>query len=206
MERLGGVHLEEYLARKPAQEERNEFARKIVRAWYRMQYTGRLLYADFHPGNFLFMDDGRLGWIDFGFVLPYDDELWSLMRIMDRAFTTGQREDVIAAIKHWSGLTDDPAEADNLRLSVEFANWEMRPRYNDGPFNFADEAYFRRGIDLLNEMARKRYSKSRSCSLVIARQHMGWLSILYRLQARIDIRAIAEEEVKATGWDRSDYA
>jgi predicted unusual protein kinase regulating ubiquinone biosynthesis (AarF/ABC1/UbiB family) len=206
MERLGGVHLEEYLARNPAQEERNEFARKIVRAWYRMQYTGRLLYADFHPGNFLFMDDGRLGWIDFGFVLPYDDELWSLMRVMDRAFTTGQREDMIAAIKLWSGLTDDPAEADNLRLSVEFEDWEVRSRYHDGPFDFADEAYFRHGIDLFNEMARKRYSKSRSCSLVIVRQHMGWLSILYRLQARIDIRAIAEEEVKATGWDRSDYA
>jgi hypothetical protein len=37
------------------------------------------------------------------------------------------------------------------------------------------------------------------------RQHMGWRSILYRLKARIDIRPIAEEEVKATGWDRSAY-
>ena len=27
-----------------------------------------------------------------------------------------------------------------------------------------------------------------------------------RLKANIDIRAIAEEEVKASGWDRRDYA
>jgi predicted unusual protein kinase regulating ubiquinone biosynthesis (AarF/ABC1/UbiB family) len=207
MERLGGVHLDEYLARNPSQEERDEFARKIVRAWYRMQYAGRLLYADFHPGNFLFMEDGRLGLIDFGFILPLDDELWPVMRHMDRAFTTGRREDVIAAIKEWSGgITDDPADADFLRLAVEFGDWEMRARYHGGPFDFADEADFRRGIDLFSETVRKRYSRSRPCTPVIVRQHMGWRSILYRLKAKIDIRPIAEEEVKATGWDRSDYA
>jgi hypothetical protein len=48
--------------------------------------------------------------------------------------------------------------------------------------------------------------KGRSCNPVIVRQHMGWRSILYRLKANIDIRTIAEAEVKATGWDRSDYA
>ena len=31
-------------------------------------------------------------------------------------------------------------------------------------------------------------------------------SLLYRLQARIDVAPIAEDEVRATGWDRSDYA
>ena len=35
---------------------------------------------------------------------------------------------------------------------------------------------------------------------------VGWRSILYRLEANIDIRQMAEEEVKVTGWDRSDYA
>jgi aarF domain-containing kinase len=206
MERLGGVHLYEFLARNPSQEERNEFARRIIKAWYRMFYAGRILYADFHPGNFLFYDDGRLGVIDFGFMLPFDEELWSVMRNMDRAFTTGRQEDRIAAVKEWSRITDDPADADFLRLAEEFADWEMRARYCGGPFDFGDEADFRRGIDLFSEMLRKRYSKSRPCTPVIVRQHMGWRAILYRLKAKIDIRPITEEEVKATGWDRSDYA
>jgi hypothetical protein len=30
--------------------------------------------------------------------------------------------------------------------------------------------------------------------------------MLYRLRAKIDAGPIAEEEVRATGWDRSDYA
>jgi hypothetical protein len=30
--------------------------------------------------------------------------------------------------------------------------------------------------------------------------------MLYRLKANIAVAAIAEEEVRASGWDRSDYA
>jgi hypothetical protein len=30
--------------------------------------------------------------------------------------------------------------------------------------------------------------------------------VLYQLKAKVDIQRIAEEEVVATGWDRSDYA
>jgi predicted unusual protein kinase regulating ubiquinone biosynthesis (AarF/ABC1/UbiB family) len=206
MERLEGVHLDEFLARRPSQEERNEFARKMLRSWYRMLYAGRLHYADLHPGNFLFMDDGRLGVIDFGFMLPADDELWAWLRDVDRAMTTGRRDDRIAAVKTWSYITDDPADADRLRLNEEYADWAWRSRYWGGPFDFGDEADFRRGIDLFSQMVAKRYNRSRPCTPVFSRIHFGWRALLYRLQAKIDHRPIAEEEIKATGWDRSAYA
>jgi aarF domain-containing kinase len=206
MERLGGVHLDALLARNPSQEVRDEFARKIFRAWYRMMFAGRLFYADFHPGNFLFMEDGRLGVIDFGFVLPVDDDLWSCFRRMDRPLTTGNREDRRAAVKEWSSITDDPSDAEFLRLCDEYCDWNWKPRYCGGPFDFGDETDFRLGVDLLSEMISKRYTRGRSTTLVICRQNFGWRSLMYRLKARIDIRPIAEEEVKATGWDRSDYA
>jgi predicted unusual protein kinase regulating ubiquinone biosynthesis (AarF/ABC1/UbiB family) len=89
MERLEGVHLDQYLASNPPQEQRDEFAHKILRAMYRIAYAGRLLYGDLHPGNFLFLDDGRLGVIDFGFMLPIDDELWTLFQRIERALRTG---------------------------------------------------------------------------------------------------------------------
>lgn len=206
MERLEGVHLDEYLARNPSQEERNEFARKLIRAWYRILFAARISYADFHPGNLLFMEGGRLGLIDFGFVLAHSDDEWALVEKLDRALTTGRREDRLAAVKAWSSITDDPAEADRLRLNEEYADWCWRCRYWGGPFDFGDEAGFRHGIDLFTEMVRKRYSRSRPCTPVVARQNFGVRSILYRLKAKIDIRPIAEEEVKAAGWDRSAFA
>lgn len=206
MDRLGGVHLQEFLARHPSQEERDDFARKIVRAWYRMQYESRVLYADFHPGNFLFMDDGRLGVIDFGFVVACADEDWNLLRKMDRASTTGHREDRIAVIKELNFITDEPADADLLRLNEQFADWCWCWRYRGEPFDFGDEADFRRGIDLFTEIARKRCTRARPHAPAIGRLYFGLRSMLYRLKTKIDVRSIAEEEVKATGWDRSDYA
>jgi predicted unusual protein kinase regulating ubiquinone biosynthesis (AarF/ABC1/UbiB family) len=206
MEHIEGKHLDAFLATNPSQETRNQFAIKMLRAWYRMLYAGRTLYADFHPGNFIFMDDGRLGVIDFGCMLELDDTLWDLFRKMDRPLTTGHPEDRIAVMKEWSWISDDPADADRRRVTDEYTDWSWRARYCGGEFDFGDHADFRRGIDLFIEMVRKRYSRARACTPVIARQHLGWRGMLYQLRAKVDIVPIAEEEVKATGWDRSDYA
>lgn len=206
MERVEGVHLDEFVRRGPTQQERNEAAEKLVRAWYRLMYAGRLLYIDFHPGNFLFLDDGRIGLIDFGMMLPLDDALWSEFRVIDRALTTGRREDRLVAIKRWSDISDEPHDADRLQVSDEFADWVWRPRYPDGVFDFGDEADFRRGVELFNKMVSRRYARGKPSTMVICRSNFGWRSILYRLRAKIDLTPIAEEEVRAAGWNRSDYA
>lgn len=204
MERLEGVHLREFVARNPSQAERNEVARKILLAWYRLMYAGRMFYADLHPGNFLVLDDGRVGVIDFGLIMPLDSEEWDRYRRLDRPMTTGNREERIAFVKEWSDVRDD--ETDRLRLHDVYADWCWRSRYHDGAYDFSDEADFRCGIDLFTEMVRKRYSRSRPNTPTIARCQFGVRSLLYLLKARLDIRELAEQEVKATGWDRSEYA
>ncbi len=203
MERVEGVHLREFIAGNPSQSERNDVALKLVRAWYRLMYAGRMLYIDFHPGNFLVLPDGRVGVLDFGFMVTLEGEEWELMRKIDRPLTTGRREDRIAVLKEWSDIRDD--ETDHLRLADEFAAWQWMSRQRGGEYDFSDEAEFRLGIDLFTEMVRKRYNRARPNTPSIARSQFGWRSILYLLKARIDIRAVAEEEVKVTGWDRRDY-
>jgi predicted unusual protein kinase regulating ubiquinone biosynthesis (AarF/ABC1/UbiB family) len=206
MEYLDGLHIDQFMDRNPTQELRNEVARKVFRAWYRLMYAGRLLYADFHTGNFLVMNDGRLGILDFGFVLPIDDALWDYFRIADRALTTGSRDDRLKAVQAWSWVSQDTSEAERLRLVEEYVDWSWRPRYCGGPFDFSDEADFRHGVDLFAEIVRKRLTRGRPSSPTVCRSQMSWRAILYRLKAQIDVREIAEEEVKAAGWDRSDYA
>ncbi len=206
MEFVEGRHLDEYLACNPSQQERNAVAERLVRAWYRMMYAGRLLYIDFHPGNLLFLNDGRVGLIDFGMMLPLDDELWRLWQIFDRAMTTGRLEDRTANNRLWCEITDEEAETDRMQVINDYADWCWRSRYCGGEYDFGDEDDFRQGVDLFFKMVRRRYSRAKPCTPVMARSQFGWRSILYRLRARIDIAAIAEQEVKATGWDRSAYA
>jgi predicted unusual protein kinase regulating ubiquinone biosynthesis (AarF/ABC1/UbiB family) len=197
MERLEGVHLDKFLEGNPSQEQRNEVARKILRAWFRLYAAGRMFYADFHPGNFLFRSDGSLGLIDFGFMLPLDEELWAQFRKMDRLFMSGRREDVVAAVKEWSWITDDPADRELLRLCTEYGEWCWGAFHCSGEFDFADQADFRRGVALLSQMVSRRCTRARPCTPVISRQQFGCRSILYRLKAKIDVRAISQEELKA---------
>ena len=206
MDYLHGRTLDEFVAANPPQEERNEFGRMILRAWYRMLYAGRLFYADIHPGNFLFLDDGRLGLIDFGLVMELDDELWRQFRNIDRPMTTGNREDRIQAMKEWHGIDDEKRYEEGLRLSEQLSDWFWRCRYCGGEFDFGDEADFRRGVNLMIEIGRKRFTRGYPCQPLIARQTFGIRSILYRLKAKIDVKPIAEEDIALTGWDRSEYA
>jgi predicted unusual protein kinase regulating ubiquinone biosynthesis (AarF/ABC1/UbiB family) len=196
MERIEGIHLDKFLQRKPSQELRNEVARKILRAWYRLYAAGRMFYADFHPGNFLVQEDATLGVIDFGFILPLDSELSATFGKMDQMFLSGRQDEVLAAIKEWSWITDDPADSERLRLCAELANWYWRPFWSAGEYDFSDEADFRRGFTLFSQMVTKRYTRARPCTPVISRQQFSGRSILYRLKAKIDVRAIMEEELR----------
>jgi aarF domain-containing kinase len=206
MDYLPGQTLDQFVARDPSQEERNHVARLILRAWYRMLYAGRLFYADLHPGNFLLLDDGRLGLIDFGFMLELDDEMWDRFREIDRPQTTGRRDERMTAMKKWNSIGDGPAEEERLRLTEQLCDWFWRCRYCGGEFDFSDEADFRRGVDLMVQMGRKRCTRGERYQLVIAKQTFGIRSLLYRLRAKIDVKPLAEADIALTGWDRSDYA
>ena len=109
MDYLKGETIDQFVARNPSQSERNHFARLILRGWYRMLYGARLFYADIHPGNFLLLENGRVGLIDFGFVLELDSDLWEHFRQIDRPQSNGSRADRIAAMKVWHEIGDDPA-------------------------------------------------------------------------------------------------
>ena len=206
MDYLEGKTIDEFMATDPPQELRNEFARKILLAWYRMLYAARLFYADIHPGNFLFLDDGRLGLIDFGFVLELDEGMWEQFRRIDRPQTTGRRDDRITAMKEHNLISDEAADEERLLLIEQLCDWFWKCRYGRGEFDFGDEAEFKRGVDLMVQIGRKRYTRGRPYQLAISRQTFGVRSILYRLKAKLEVKPLAEADIGLTGWDRSDYA
>jgi len=72
---IPGPHLCNFLKTNPSQELRDAFGLKISRAWFRM-YFANASYADPHSGNYVFMNDGRLGLLDFGCIQRFTaDEL-----------------------------------------------------------------------------------------------------------------------------------
>jgi hypothetical protein len=55
-------------------------------------------------------------------------------------------------------------------------------------------------------MARRRHTRGHPSIPMMARYTFARRSMLYRLRANVNVAPIAEEEVRVTGWDRSDYA
>ncbi len=201
MEYLDGVHIHAFLAGNPSQELRDHFGGLIVQAGSRLHYAGRLLYADPHPGNFLFRADGRLGFLDFGCVRPYTDREWECNRLADLAIRGGT-DDEVRAHRATLGLAEDEeVDPEVLARCVEFGRWMWRPYWHEGPFDFSDPGYLREGVEHFAALGRARITSPwLTMNAFIERWYFGVGAMLYRLRARVDMRAIYLRERLATGW------
>ena len=74
-ELLAGVHLEDWLATDPTQEQRNHFGQLIFNVFIESAFKLGRLHADPHPGNYLFLDNGQLAILDFGCVKMFTPAL-----------------------------------------------------------------------------------------------------------------------------------
>ncbi|MGH3725131.1 MAG: ABC1 kinase family protein [Phycisphaerales bacterium] len=68
---MQGRKLSEIIA-NGTEDERNECGRRLVEFTVSSPYRCGILHADTHPGNFMLLDDGRFGVMDFGAVATHE--------------------------------------------------------------------------------------------------------------------------------------
>jgi predicted unusual protein kinase regulating ubiquinone biosynthesis (AarF/ABC1/UbiB family) len=194
MDWIEGIHLPALLASDPSQAERNRWGELILRSVMRLGYKGHLLHSDLHPGNFLFMPDGRLGLIDFGCVRRYSPEEVDFMNEAELAgFKSAE------AIRHAliRGADLTPAQqADPRRMAMltEWYEWLCLPTLTDQPFDFSDPAYIRRGMDLWRQLMLKRYTRTIPLNTWVSKSFIGMRAMLYRLGAKVALGRVMREE------------
>jgi predicted unusual protein kinase regulating ubiquinone biosynthesis (AarF/ABC1/UbiB family) len=151
-------------------------------------------YLDPHPGNLLFMNDGGLGLIDFGCVQRYGPEEREIMLLADRmAFE--DRSLAPEVVWRVCGVSEgDRAFPDYLRLMLESRDWMMEPFNRPGPFDFGDEAHFRRGMESFSRAVSKRTTRSHPMYVYWNRSVFGIKAILFRLRAQVDVQEIIRRE------------
>jgi predicted unusual protein kinase regulating ubiquinone biosynthesis (AarF/ABC1/UbiB family) len=200
MQFLEGRHVQDFLAPGRTQEERDHFGRLIYLAQSRLHYAGKMLYSDPSPGNFLFLPDGRLGFIDFGCVRSYNDAEWNLNRLADLVLQDGPNTPV-RYIRDFAGLAEgEDAPPEHLELLKCWCRWMWRPYWHAGPFDFGDEKYLREGVDLISRFYGERFSLGVPMAVFTTRWYFGTVTMLYRLRARVDVQQIYVNERPATGW------
>jgi len=202
-EYLAGCHLDEYLAGNPTQEDRDHFTNLLTVGTFRIYYRLHWFLADPHPGNFIFMTDGRLGMIDFGCTRAMTDEEWLLICELERA-TLELDEARFNRATAKACLFDGPEEMEPERLEIvrRGVYWNMEPWLKDGRrFDFGDREFFMRGVDSLMEMTRKRYTRGSPLYLWSNRFVFGGRAICYRMKGRCEFRKIHQQE---SAWLRHE--
>lgn len=194
-EYLRGCHLNEFLAANPSQAMRNSFTHLLTLATFRMFYRLHWLPADPHPGNMIFMDDGRLGIIDFGCTLVLSDEEWQLAVDPIEALSEGDQQRLDRVIAR-ACLFDDPRDMkhDHLVSMRHAFHWFMEPLLKEGLFDFSDREFFLRGVDNIIEMTRKRYTRSIPMTIWSTRFALGGRAVCYRLKGSCAFRSIFLQE------------
>jgi len=200
MEYINGRNFAEFLNQNTSQETRDGFATKMVRASMRLFYAGRMFYADPNPGNFLFLDDGRLGSIDFGCICRFTDAEWESMRQAD-AVLQGTEADIARFNTIWAEMgPDEQPSPEWLRIRAAYTLWSWKPFRHEGPFDFGDARHYTEGVELLLNMMRLRDARGKPLSAFIARDTHAFQANLYRMRARVDYKTLHDEEVQAAGW------
>lgn len=202
MDWIDGVHLSAYVARKPTQAERDHYGELIVRSGMRLCYGSHMLYADVHPGNYLFMPDGRLGLIDFGCVRRYSKEdVDYLTQAEAAAFIS--RDAIRAAVIRGSNLPPSRLdEHDRIDLMMKWYDWVCEPVVSTERFDFSDPAYFHRGMDLWRELMRKRYTRTVPVNTWITKSFVGLRALLFHLGSRVPLGTILREETSVASTAR----
>jgi predicted unusual protein kinase regulating ubiquinone biosynthesis (AarF/ABC1/UbiB family) len=191
MDLLRGQHLPEFLLTNPSQEIRDQFGHKLYQSWKRI-YDAHMNYADPSPGNYVFMDDGRLGLLDFGCVRRYSAEELELVQLSEAVLDNPQT--LPEFLSRVAGASrDDLANPEYVQLMTETTRWLLLPTLKEGLFDFGDEAHLKTGVDQFSELIKKRFTRGHPMLLYLSRSVFGLRSVLYRLRARVNVYDLFHE-------------
>ena len=119
-----------------------------------------MIYADPHPGNFLFLPDGRLGLIDFGCCHRFTDDEFEYVLEVERASNGDDDEKLVAALAYGCDLEVKDFSPERLAMMREYCDWLWAPTRGDEPFDFGDPDQYRDGVRLYGEFMKRRWTRS----------------------------------------------
>lgn len=104
---LNGLHIDEWLATQPSQDQRNRAGQSIFNAFLYCFFELKALHADPHLGNYLFLDSGEVGILDFGCVKHFSNDFPGDMAVLVNAILNQDQAAVFRGYKKFEIFSDD---------------------------------------------------------------------------------------------------
>ena len=190
MSLLEGTHLDELLKENPDQSRRDSFGQVLWDFFHlHIEQNVHTFHADIHPGNFLFLPDGRVGVIDFGCVKTFpEDFLDGCIRLVQN-YLSGNHSGFTDELVKMEFLKNSDAEEATEKmikeLLTEFAEL-LSDVYQKPVFDFSDSSFreklnamFKKGMEIREIRGSRHF-------VFFNRIVFGLLSILMKLGSRIE--------------------
>lgn len=176
------------------EELRDQWGRVIASFLSACLYDHGVMNVDTHPGNYLFHEDGRVSFLDFGCVSRLDDEQRRRARLLAAALMHGGPDVVLDAVVEAGFLkTRDGVAVDAVMGPLDnFMRGVRAPQ----PFRYSKEMLrdiiqesmrMRVGVDELRVLQRLDVPRE---YVLVGRMSAGMDAVLAHLEAEVDFREI----------------
>ena len=192
---LEGESFQEFLASNPTQEVRNHYAQLIFDSFFLGLYHLQMIHADPNPGNFIFMENKKLGLIDFGCVKKLDDAfLTSFSKLHVSLMDKLPDEEITKLYAHLKMIDEDTPEK-----MLEFYQEVIKPLdriyieiFNEDHYDFKKNSDFsERGFNTIMEVQKKSITAVHNMNeeyIFVDRTLLGYYSMFEKMEATIDTR------------------
>ena len=149
----------------------------------------QLLHADPNPGNYLFMENGKLGVLDFGCIKKCDSEFPVQIAQVVQHHIKKDIDPVMEIYNEWGLL---PKHLKNDKQQVEnylsfFREWLTLP-FREKVFDFAEHPdYMKQRFSAQYKDALQVLHNTTHNFVMFDRAYMGLLNIFQRLNAKVAI-------------------
>ena len=190
---LDGVALSTVIA-SGTQEERDTAARHYAELLLAGPHQAGLLHADPHPGNFLLMDDGRFGVLDFGAVKHLPDGMPAEVPVLLNAALRGDGEGVVAGLRR-AGFIKSEIDIDPDSL-LDYLEPFLAPAREE-EFKFSRQ-WLRDLVGHINDPRRPTWSIGLKLNLppeylLIHRVWLGGIGVLCQVGGAVPVLDVLEE-------------
>jgi predicted unusual protein kinase regulating ubiquinone biosynthesis (AarF/ABC1/UbiB family)/ribosomal protein L7/L12 len=189
---VDGVHLDDFLAADPSQAARNRAGEALFDFYVGALFRQGLYNCDPHPGNYLFLQDGRVALVDFGCVAEFEAGFTTRLATLTRALLADDADAIARAAAAVGIVSTEHA------IDLEAVRWLLRVAY--GPLLHDEVTAFDVGAGIKLREVLRRWRRARGIALsaelvFLLRTFFGVAAVLGRLGARANWQRRLEDLV-----------
>lgn len=187
-----GSSLMDFLKSKPTQKQRNHYAQILFDTFFSTLYELKAIHADPNPGNFIFMQNGNLGLIDFGCIKYVDHQFLTHYNYLHLSLINGEEEDEI--VRQYANLKMiDQSDLETMRTFYQEIIKPLDSLYieilKEDHYDFGeDHSFSKRGFETILDVQKKQthsVHKFNQEYLFLNRTLLGYYTLFEQMNAQI---------------------